>query len=130
MNYSSKVTPEILYERLLKFAEKCQILVSRLSRRIYNIEYGKQLIRSSSSPGANYIEVMEAESFKEFTHKLKICRKETKESVHWLRLIQNANQDDNTTRKEIEELTNEAHELIRIFTSSVITSERNRGIKK
>lgn len=121
---------EILYNRLLKFAENCQKLVLVLPKTSYNIEYGKQLIRSSASPGANYIEAIEAGSKKEFTYRLRICRKEVKESIHWLRLIDSASSNSIGLSKQLNEISREATELIKIFSSSIITSERNQGINK
>ena len=126
----AKLTPEILYDRLLIFAKRCQKLVSRLPKTRYNLIYGDQLIRSSSSPGSNYIEAIEASSRKEFVHKLKTCRKESKESIHWLDLIQNANESLGWVKKETNDLTVEATEFVKIFTSSIITSEKNREINK
>lgn len=125
-----RINSDILYQRLLEFAKKSQRLVSKLPKTIYNIEYGSQLIRSSGSPGSNYIEAIEASSRKEFTHKLKVCRKETKESIHWLFLIQHANSQIEGVCSKAEELIGEGRELIRIFTSSVLTSEKNQGIRK
>lgn len=130
MEVLSKMTPELLYERLLTFAKRCQKLVKRLPKTIYNIEYGSQLIRSSASPGSNYIEAIEASSRRDFIYRLKVCRKETKESIHWLMLIENANEEFAEIKKESEDLIKEARELIRIFTSSVLTSEKNKEIRK
>ena len=130
MTNSLKMTSEILYNRLLKFAQKSQKLVTILQKTIYNIEYGKQLIRSSASPGANYIEAIEAGSFKEFIHRLVICRKEIKESIHWLRLIKSSNLDISEIQSLTDDLINEAQELIKIFSSSIATSKKNQGIKK
>jgi len=126
----SQMTPDILYQRLLLFAKSCQKLVYRLPKSIYNIEYGGQLIRCSASPGANYIEAIEAISRKDFTYRLKICRKECRESIHWLLLIESANGEDASIKRETEQLIKEAREFIRIFTSSILTSEKNRGIAK
>lgn len=125
-----KMTPELFYERLLSFAQRCQQFVIILPKTVYNREYGNQLIRSSASPGANYIEAIEASSRKDFTHRLKICRKEARESTHWLRLIQNSNKETKGIARESEILIKEAHEFIRIFTSSILTSEKNREIRK
>jgi len=125
-----QMTSEILYERLLLFAQRCQKLVYKLPKTIYNLEYGGQLIRSSASPGANYIEAIEASSRKDFSHRLKICRKESKESIHWLLLIESSNREDVKIREETVPLINEAREFIRIFTASILTSEKNRGIGK
>lgn len=124
------MTPELLYERLLAFAKRCQKLVKNLPKTVYNIEYGSQLIRSSASPGSNYIEAIEASSRRDFTYRLKVCRKETKESGHWLVLIKSSNEEFIEIREESEDLIKEARELIRIFTSSILTSEKNQEIRK
>lgn len=98
-----------------------------LPRTQYNLEYGDQLIRSSASPGSNYIEALEALSRKDFVHRLKICRKEVRESVHWLRLIQEANSSLRETYKESSELIQEGRELIKILTSSILTLEKKKS---
>lgn len=95
---------DAFYERLLRFGQRCQRLVVVLPKTQYDLEYGGQLIRSSASPGSNYIEALEALSRKDFVHRLKICRKEVRESVHWLRLIQEANSSLRETYKESSEL--------------------------
>lgn len=130
MSSYPKMTSEILYERLLKFAKDCQQLITSLPKNTWNFEYSGQLIRSSGSPGANYIEAIEAASPKDFAHRLKICRKESKESIHWLMLIKFANIDPSAIQVKSDELIKEAREFIKIFASSILTSERNQGIKK
>lgn len=67
------------------------------------------MIRSSGSAGANYIEANEALSKKDFIMRIKICRKETKESIYWLKLV-NINLED-----ERKILITEATELMKIF---------------
>ena len=67
-----------LEERTYRFAEKSRDFVKRLSRGTPNFEYGKQLIRSSGSQAANYIEANEALGRKDFIMRIRICRKETK----------------------------------------------------
>jgi four helix bundle protein len=78
-----------------------------------NVEDGKQVLRASGSVGANYIEANEALSNKNFLMRIKISRKEAKESHYWLRLI------DLETKQELETeraaLIQEADELTRIF---------------
>lgn len=101
-----------------------------MPKTTYNYEYGSQLIRSSASPGANYIEAVEASSRKDFIHRLKICRKEAKESIHWLVLIESANEELHEILEETKSLREEAQEFIRIFTSSILTSEKNGKIVK
>ena len=67
-----------LEERTFYFARRCRDFVRSLPNSIANIEYGKQLIRSSGSQAANYIEANESISKKDFSHRVKICRKEAK----------------------------------------------------
>jgi len=102
-----------LEERTFLFAKRCRDFVKKLPKTISNIEYGKQLIRSSGSVAANYIEANEAISKKDFYHRIKISRKEAKESRLWLRLVGPSEEQ----KKEQEELIQEALELTKIFAS-------------
>jgi len=106
-----------LEERTYKFAKNCRDFVNKLPKTTANIEYGKQLIRSSGSQAANYIEANESVSKKDFTHKIKICRKETKESGLWLRLCEIKNNQG--LEKENKELQRECVELRKIFTTII-----------
>ena len=83
-----------------------------MPRTIPNIEVIRQLIRSSGSVGANYIEANESLSKKDFIMRVKICRKESKECRYWLRLLDTKN--DGTDRRR-ENLAIEATELMKIF---------------
>ena len=69
-----------LEDRTLEFAKRVRALVKKLPRTIGNIEDGKQVVRASGSVGANYIEANESLSKKDFVMRIKICRKEAKES--------------------------------------------------
>jgi len=101
--------------RTLQFAKRIRDFVKKLPKTIGNIEDGKQLIRSSGSIGANYIEANESLSKKDFGMRIKISRKEAKESKYWLLLIDiNNNQD---LEKECQGLVKEATELMMIFSS-------------
>ena len=102
-----------LEDRTLEFAKKVRVFVSNLPKTISNIEDGKQVIRSSGSVGANYIEANESLSKKDFVMRIKICRKEAKESRFWLELI-SVNSELELDRNE---LANEAKELMMIFSS-------------
>jgi four helix bundle protein len=104
-----------LEDRTFNFAQRVRTLVEKLTKTIGNIEDGKQVIRSSGSVGANYIEANESLSKKDFVMRIKICRKEAKESRYWLRLIDMSR--DSTCEKERESLTQEAYELTNIFGS-------------
>ena len=104
-----------LEERTFKFAKNCRILIKKLPKNISNFEDAKQLARSSGSVHANYIEANESLSKKDFGFRVKICRKEAKESRSWLLLID--------TTEEIEQerkrLSQEATELMKIFGSII-----------
>jgi four helix bundle protein len=109
-----------LEERTLQFAGKVRNFVKKLKNTSSNIEDSKQLIRSSGSVGANYIEANEALSKKDFLMRIKICRKEAKESRYWLRLLDiNGN---NELEHERTGLVNEARELTHIFGAIVTKS--------
>jgi len=110
-----------LEERTAIFAEKCRDYVRKLPRTIANIEDGKQLIRSSGSQAANYIEANEALSKKDFQHRIRIARKEAKESCLWLRLSQSENNTDLENEKQ--KLLKEGVELRNIFTSIINKSK-------
>ena len=102
-----------LEERTLKFAKRARIYVRKLPRNITNIEDGKQLTRSSGSVGANYIEANESLSKKDFIMRIKISRKEAKESRFWLKLTEPLKEN----QKEKEYLIQEITELMKIFGS-------------
>ena len=106
-------------------------MTNKLPKTIANIEYTAQLIRSSSSPGSNYIEAVEALSKKDFIYRLKICRKETKEPIHWLRLVYDSNKNPALDiKKEFQSLVSEGREILKILTSSILTSEGKKKPKR
>jgi four helix bundle protein len=76
-----------LEDRTVMFAHRVRTFIKKLPRTISNIEDSKQLIRASGSVGANYIEANESLSKKDFVMRIKICRKEAKESRYWLKLM-------------------------------------------
>ena len=110
-----------LEERTFEFARDVRGLVKRLPRTLANIEDAKQLVRSSGSVGANYIEANEALSKKDFVVRIKICRKEAKESRYWLRLIYTDGKGDPEPSRD--SLLQEATELTSIFGAIVRKTE-------
>ena len=102
-----------LEDRSLLFAKRVRLFVQALLKTVGNIEDGKQLIRSSGSVGANYIEANESFSKKDFLLRIKICRKEAKESRFWLQLVDV--RDKEGLEDERKELAVEATELMNIF---------------
>jgi len=110
-----------LEERTYQFAKNIAFYVKELPKNMSNLEYGKQIVKASGSIGANYIEANESLSKKDFLMRIKICRKESKESAYWLRLIIETNDEKN--KQEGENLLKEALELKKIFSSILIKSE-------
>lgn len=102
-----------LEDRTLEFAKNIRDFIRETPKTISNIEYCKQLVRSSGSVGANYIEANESLGKKDFSMRIKICRKEAKESKYWLSLIECQNHKNETK----EGLIRESTELTNIFGS-------------
>ncbi len=110
-----------LEERTFRFAGDIRSFVKRLPRNLCNLEDGKQLIKSSGSVGANYIEANEALSKKDFSFRIKICRKEAKESRYWLRLVDTG--EDESLESERTTLIAESTELMKIFAAIMHKSQ-------
>jgi four helix bundle protein len=107
-----------LEERTLKFAREVREFIKKLPRTIINTEDGKQLLRSSGSVGANYIEANESLSKKDFVMRVKICRKEARETEYWLNLI-----NVPVLNSEREKLLAESIELRKIFGAIIEKSK-------
>ena len=107
-------------ERTLTFAKKVRNYVKNLPKTLSNMEDARQLIKASGSVGANYVEAEEALSRKDFVMRIKISRKEAKESGYWLQLT------ESTEEQSIEKqnLIQEATELTKIFGSIVEKSSK------
>lgn len=105
-----------LEERLAKFAEKIIDLMKKLPQDAINSRMITQVVASGGSAGANYNEANEAESKKDFTHKVSIAKKELKETKHWLRLLMRANPN---FKDDFAQMQRENHELILIFSKIV-----------
>ncbi|MBI2410216.1 four helix bundle protein [Candidatus Kaiserbacteria bacterium] len=104
-----------LEERTLIFAQDVRKLVSRLPKTIQNNEDAKQLVRSSGAIGANYIEGNEALGKKDFVMRLRISRKEAKESAFWLSLLES----NENGIAECHRLRSEAREIMLILTAII-----------
>ena len=106
-----------LEERTLSFAKEVSSFLKQIPATISNLEYSKQLIRSSSSVGANYIEATNGLGRKDFIMHAKISRKEAVESRFWLRLIDVGQESTEQDRQK--RIVQEALELIRIFSAII-----------
>jgi four helix bundle protein len=102
-----------LEERSFLFAKNVRAIIKKLPKTISNIEDSKQLNNSSGSVGANYIEANESISKKDFVFRIKICRKESKESRYWLRLVDT--EENIKLDEERKTFIKEAEELTKIF---------------
>lgn len=121
MNQTNKKPPIYdLEERTFQFAKRVRLFVKTLPKTIANYEDSKQVVRASGSVGANYREANEALSKKDFLMRMKISRKEAKESAYWLRLIHETNELDN--ENEAIALIQEAVELKKILSSIIAKS--------
>ena len=110
-----------LEERTFEFAKNVRLLVKELPKSIANKEDIRQVIKSSGSVGANYIEANEALSKKDFLWRVKISRKEAKESHYWLKIINQTN--DLETESTINNLIQESSELTKIFSAIIEKSK-------
>jgi four helix bundle protein len=111
-----------LEERTFQFAKKVALFIKEIPKTNSNNEYGIQVIRSSGSVGANYIEANESLGKKDFLYRIKISRKESKESAFWLRLIIETN-IEKSILSEGETLLDEANQLKKIFSSILVKSQ-------
>jgi four helix bundle protein len=104
-----------LEERTEKFSLQVRNFCLRLRKDTINIEYIKQLVRSAGSIAGNYIEANENLGDGDLKFRIKICRKESKESKLWLKHV--LTNDDVVLEKERSDLIQEAFELENIFGS-------------
>jgi len=111
-----------LEERTAKFGENVINFSKNIDKNPINNPLVSQIIRSSTSIGANYMEADGAESKKDFYHKIAICKKESKETRHWLRMMAVANENK---KEECRNLWQEAQELSLIF-SSILRSVKHQ----
>ena len=113
--------PYDLEERTFQFAKEVRVFIKTLEKTIANNEDAKQVIRSSGSIGSNYIEANESLSKKDFVFRLKISRKEAKESIYWLKLIDETNELINNQLSK--KLIQEATELKKILSAIIEKSK-------
>lgn len=109
-----------LAERTAKFGEAIILFARGLPKNDIVRPLVSQIVRSGTSVGANYMEADGAESKKDFQHKVALCRKELKETKHWLRMIACA---DAGSQSSCRKLWNEAQQLTFIFSSILSKSK-------
>ena len=111
-----------LEKRSTEFAKSVIRLCRSLPRNPMNDRMTGQVVGSAGSVGANYREANDSLGKKDFIHRLKISRKESKETIHWLELINEANPN---VSREVHDLIQEATELRNILSSIITKVEKN-----
>ncbi|PIR78193.1 MAG: four helix bundle protein [Candidatus Magasanikbacteria bacterium CG10_big_fil_rev_8_21_14_0_10_36_16] len=109
-----------LETRTLEFAKRIAKMCKALEKSAINDVYIKQIMRSSTSVGANYREANEKLSTKDFLHRIKISRKECKETTYWIELIIDNNKK---LEKRINQLLDESIELRKILSTIIDKSK-------
>ena len=117
--------PFDLEERLIAFAGRVVEAVSALPKTQVGKHLGGQLLRSGTSPMANYAEAQGAESRNDFVHKMKVCLKELRETLAWLKLIQQRRLLG--ASENVEPIVAECDEWVAIFVASVNTALKSGG---
>jgi four helix bundle protein len=117
-NYDLEERTALFGEAIIAFAKR--VPVTQVTRSLID-----QLVRSGTSLGANYCEADDSESKKDFLHKIRLCRKESRETKHWLRMIAAAEPD---LKVDARSLWQETKELNLIFGK--IARGRNDGGEK
>lgn len=112
--------PGDLEDRLINFAVRVLNVTESLPSTKAGTHIAGQLVRSGTSPAPNYGEAQSAESRRDFVHKMKICLKELRETLIWLRIIERKPMCEAC---RLVEIIKECDELIAIFVSSVKTAE-------
>ncbi len=110
-----------LEDRLVEFAVRAINAVESLPDTRAGNHIAGQLVRSGTSPAPNYGEAQSAESRKDFIHKMKVCLKELRETLIWLKIIV---RKQLCSADRLGSILQECNELIAIFVSSVQTAEK------
>ncbi|MBI5621458.1 four helix bundle protein [Candidatus Falkowbacteria bacterium] len=116
--------PYDLENRTAKFGEDIIVFIKIVPDNPIHRSLKQQLIRSATSIGANYMEADATESKKDFKYKIALCKKEAKESMHWLRMIATAQPE---YKQSCRILWQEAHELVLIFSTIISGHKRSQS---
>ncbi len=112
-----------LFDRTAEFSEDIIDVLKEIKDTSINYPLKSQLVRSATSIGVNYMEAEDLVSYKkDYLHKLRVCRKESKETIYWIRLLAHANPD---FRNVLKSYYNEAKELMLIF-SKIISDNKSK----
>ena len=112
-----------LEERTAKFGEEIIKFADKVPKNAITLSLIGQLVKAGTSVGANYCEADGAESRKDFQHKIGICKKEARETKHWLRMIVVAVPE---LKEEARKHWKEAHELNLIFNAIIKSTNKRK----
>ena len=107
-----------LEKRLMKFGFDVIKMIRILPKNDENKIIGRQILRTSTSSGANYAEAIYGQTRQEFFHCLSICRKESNETLYWLEMLLLTNSN---LASSLNPLIEENRQILRIFISSIKT---------
>lgn len=113
-----------LEEKFEKLGEKIIVLAKKVCKNPVAFPLINQLVRSGTSVGANYMEANGASSRKDFKNKIHICKKEAKETMHWLRMLSTA---DENIKDECRELWQETQGYAKMFSKIISTMSDNKN---
>lgn len=123
---SNKENPKYdLEERTGKFGEEIVKFCKKVPQNPITTPIITQIVKAGTSIGANYCEADCAETKKDFEHKLAICKKESKETKHWLRMIAIACPD---LKEESRAHWKEVNELNLIFSAIINKSKKKQFV--
>jgi len=114
----------ILKDRSFQFAIRTIRLCQQLNETKKEYTLSKQLLRSGTSIGALIREAQNAESTKDFVHKLSIAQKECDETIYWLELL---SASEYINEQEFNNMNNEANELLKMLRSAILTSKQTNS---
>lgn len=120
MNQIQNTKQYDLEDRTLEFGKRVIRLCKSLIMNPINLPIISQLMRSGTSVGANYREANETSIKKDFLFRMRICRKEAKETIYWLKMVIEANSEFG---EKIKSLLDEANQLVKIFATIIIKSK-------
>ena len=117
--------PSPLQVKSFEFAVRIVNLNKHLCTEKREFTLSKQVLRSGTNPGAMIREAINAESPKDFIHKLSIGQKEIGETIYWLELLEATNY---ISKEEFDSLNKDAVEVMKLITSSIITKKKKIGL--
>ena len=113
-----------LEEKFEQLGEKIIVLAKKAAKNAVTLPIISQLVRAGTSIGANYMEANGASSKKDFKNKIHICKKEAKETMHWLRMLAQA---DASVKSECRKLWVETQGYAKMFSKILSTIKNNKN---